>query len=73
MQRHCVEKHDKEQEFKFKVRQVFWEDTTLRQVTEAIDIRREGILIIKWNGGIQTSKDQQYSNKQNIFFNGKNR
>ena len=42
MQRHCVEKHDKEQEFKFKVRQVFWEDTTLRQVTEAIDSRREG-------------------------------
>ena len=43
MWRHCKEKHEgREQEFKFGVRQVFGEDTTLRQITEAIDIRREG-------------------------------
>ena len=42
MWRHCVENHDnKEPEFKFKVRQDFGEDTTFRQVAEAIDIRRE--------------------------------
>ena len=52
MWRHCVEKHDSnEQEFKFKVRQVFGEDTTLRQVTEAIEIRREGSINNKMEWG----------------------
>ena len=52
MWRHCVEKHDSnEQEFKFKIRQVFGEDTTLRQVTEAIEIRREGSINNKMEWG----------------------
>ena len=52
MWRHCVEKHDSnEQEFKFKVTQVFGEDTTPRQVTEAIEIRREGSINNKMEWG----------------------
>ena len=40
--RHCKEKHEsKEQEFVYQVRDVFGSDATLRQVTEAVDIRRE--------------------------------
>ena len=40
--RHCKEKHDgKEQEFVFQVKDVFGEDATLRQVSEAVDIKRE--------------------------------
>ena len=51
--RHCREKHDGEkQEFAYKVRQVFGRDATLRQLTEAIDIKREDNLInnkTEWN------------------------
>jgi len=40
--RHCKEKHDGErQEFVYKVKQMFGNDATLRQVTEAIDIKRD--------------------------------
>ena len=40
--RHCKEKHQSQtQSFKVKVRQVFGGDATLRQITEAVDIRRE--------------------------------
>ena len=35
----------------------FGEDTILRQVTEAIDIRSEGSINNKWNKGMQTSQD----------------
>ena len=41
--RHCKEKHErKEQEFTYQVKNVYGVDATLRQVAEAIDIRREG-------------------------------
>ncbi len=40
---HCKEKHErKEQEFTYQMKNVYGEDATLRQVAEAIDIRREG-------------------------------
>ena len=40
--RHCKEKHEsKEQEFMYQVRDMFGEDATLRQVSEAVDIKRE--------------------------------
>ena len=52
MWRHCKEKHEgREQEFKFGVKQVFGEDTNLRQITEAIDIRREGSINNKMEWG----------------------
>ena len=51
--RHCKEKHDGEkQEFAYKVRQVFGNDATLRQLTESIDIKREDNAInnkTEWN------------------------
>merc|ERR1711963_1287974 len=51
--RHCKEKHDGEkQEFTYKVRQVFGNDATLRQLTESIDIKREDNTInnkTEWN------------------------
>jgi len=41
--RHCKERHESEkQEFVYQVREVFGSDATMRQVSEAIDIRREG-------------------------------
>ena len=44
--RHCREKHDGELEtFKCSVRDVFGQDATLRQITEAVDIRRESASI----------------------------
>ena len=44
--RHCREKHDGEIEtFKCSVRDVFGQDATLRQITEAVDIRRESASI----------------------------
>ena len=45
MWRLCVEMHDKKMQrtgIPIKVRQYFGEDTTLRQITEAIDIKRDG-------------------------------
>jgi len=40
--RHCKEKHEgKKQKFKCNVREVFGKDATLRQISEAVDIRRE--------------------------------
>ena len=40
--RHCREKHDGDiQTFEYSVRDVYGQDATLRQVTEAVDIRRE--------------------------------
>jgi len=40
--RHCKERPDsKEQEFLYQVRDIFGEDATLRQVSEAVDIKRE--------------------------------
>merc|ERR1712121_341854 len=51
--RHCKEKHDGEkQEFAYKVRQVFGNDATLRQLTESIDIKKEDNAInnkTEWN------------------------
>ena len=51
--RHCKEKHGGEkQEFVYKVKQIFGNDATLRQVTEAIDIKREENAInnkTEWN------------------------
>ena len=39
---HCKEKHEgKKQKFKCNVREIFGKDATLRQITEATDIRRE--------------------------------
>ena len=40
--RHCREEHESEkQEFKCNVREIFGSDATLRQITEAVDIKRE--------------------------------
>ena len=40
--RHCKERHDSEmQGFKCNVREIFGRDATLRQITEAVDIKRE--------------------------------
>ena len=40
--RHCREKHEgKRQKFKCDVRDIFGSDATLRQITEAVDIKRE--------------------------------
>ena len=40
--RHCREKHDgNRQKFKCDVTDIFGNDATLRQITEATDIRRE--------------------------------
>ena len=52
MLRHCEEKHESnEQEFICKIRQMFGEDATLIQVTEAIDIRKEGSINNKMEWG----------------------
>ena len=51
--RHCKEKHEgKIVNFKCDVRNVYGQDATLRQIAEAVDIRREGASInnkTEWN------------------------
>ena len=51
--RHCREEHNGETErFKCNVRTVYGQDATLRQIAEAVDIRREGARInnkTEWN------------------------
>ena len=51
--RHCREEHNGETEsFKCNVRSVYGQDATLRQIAEAVDIRREGARInnkTEWN------------------------
>ena len=53
MWRHCNEKHDgKTVKFKCDIRNVYGQDATLRQIAEAVDIRREGASInnkTEWN------------------------
>ena len=52
MWRHCEEKHEKnEKEFEYKIRGIFGEDATLRQVTEALDIKKEGDINNKMEWG----------------------
>ena len=39
---HCRERHEnREQDFKYNVRGVYGYDAIMRQITEAVDIRRE--------------------------------
>ena len=67
MWRHCVEKHDNnEQEFKFKVRQVFGKDMTLRQVKEAIDIRKEGNINNKMEWGHTVYRPPKTSHRKKV-------
>ena len=51
--RHCKKKHEgKIVNFKCDVRSVYCQDATLRQIAEAVDIRREGASInnkTEWN------------------------